>query len=65
MAFTDEKQCNLDGAGGILYYRHDPRKEPEKYLKQIQGGRSVLVWGATPFNGKLDLVEIEEKKDSE
>lgn len=64
VVFSDEKKFNLDGPDGTQYYWHDIRKENEVYSQRVQGGRSVMVWGAICFNGKLDLVGIDGKMDS-
>lgn len=65
VVFTDEKKFNLDGPDGLQYYWHDLQKQPEIDSKRVQGGRSVMVWGAISFNGKLDLVGNEGKMNSE
>lgn len=65
VVFTDEKKFNLDGPDGLQFYWHDLRREPEIYSKRVQGGRSVMVWGSISYQGKVDLVGIDGKMDSE
>lgn len=42
--FSDEKKFNLDEIDGLQYW-HGFSSEMKFFLKQVQGGRSVMVWG--------------------
>lgn len=64
VVFSDEKKFNLDGPDGWNYYWHDLRKEPKYHKKRIQGGGSVMVWGAFGSNGKMELAFVDGRMDS-
>lgn len=55
MWFSDEKKWNLDGSDGYHYYWHDLRKDPQLFKKRVQGGRSIMTWGAFCANGQTEL----------
>lgn len=63
--FSDEKKFNLDGPDGMQHYWHDIRNEPEVFSKRVQGGASVIVWGAVSYKGALELIGIQGTLDSE
>ncbi len=62
--FSDEKKFNLDGPDGWKFYWHDLRKEPQYFQKRVQGGGSVMVWGAFGSAGKLELAVLDGRMDS-
>lgn len=49
--FTDEKKINPDGPDGFAYRWNDLRKGPDDFSSRQQGGKSLIVWGAFPYNG--------------
>lgn len=51
--FTDEKVFNLDGRDGLEFYWHNLRKKPEMFCKCVQGGPSVMMWGAISYKEKI------------
>ena len=63
--FSDEKKFNLDGPDGLKYYWHDLRKEPKWFSKQAAGGGSVMVWAGVGYEGKTDLVIIDQKNNGD
>lgn len=51
--FSDEKKINLDGPGGLSFYRHDLRRE-ENMLSHFQmGGGSAMILGGFGNMGRL------------
>ena len=46
---------NLDGPDGFHYYWHDLQKEKLIFSKRVQGGGSVMIWGAFSSKGKSQL----------
>ena len=62
--FSDEKKFNLDGPDGWNYYWHDLRKEPKFYSKRVQGGGSLMIWGAFSSKGKVNLSVVEGRLNS-
>lgn len=64
--FSDEKKWNLDGPDGSHYYWHDIRSEQRTFKKRVQGGGSVMTWGAFGANGKkTNLIIVDGRLDSE
>lgn len=55
----------LDSLDGLQYFWHDLRKEPERFSKGIQEGRSVMVLAEMSYRVKIDLVEFNVMMDSE
>lgn len=64
MIFSDEKKWNLDGPDGFSAYWRDLRKEERIFSKRQMGGGSVMTWAAITYLGRLALVFVEGRLDS-
>lgn len=49
IVFSDEKKFKLDGPDGLEHYWHDFRQEPEIFSRPVNGGVSVIIYGAISF----------------
>lgn len=63
--WSDEKKFNLDGPDGWSYYWHDLRKEERIFSRRIQGGGSVMIWGAFCGTRKLEIKIIDNKMNAD
>lgn len=63
--WSDEKKFNLDGPDGWSYYWHDIRKEERIFARRVQGGGSVMIWGAFCGSRKLEIVVIDNKMNAD
>lgn len=64
MIFSDEKKFNLDGPDGWNYYWRDLRQDPRIFSKRNFGGGNVMCWAAFSSLGKLDIVFVNNKMNS-
>lgn len=62
---SDKKTFNLDGPDGFHESWKDIRIEPEILSRCQQGGRSVMVWGASSNKGTIDFVQADGNINSE
>nr|CAD2168795.1 unnamed protein product [Meloidogyne enterolobii] len=61
----DEKKWNCDGPDGLSSYWHDLRKEKRMFKKRGFGGGSLITWGAITKFGRLALVFVDGRMNSE
>ena len=62
VVFTDEKKWNLDGPDGYNYYWQNLNKFDDQtyFSKDPYGKQSVMVLGAISYEGKLELLRVDE-----
>lgn len=53
---SDENKFNLNVPDGWYYYWQNLRKVPNIFLKQQQGGGLLMVWAASVFGDKGNVV---------
>ena len=63
--FSDEKKWNCDGPDGFSSYWRDLRKEPRIFSKRGFGGGSLMTWTEITRFGKLSLVFVKGRMNSE
>jgi len=64
--FSDEKKFNLDGPDGYQKYWLDKKSKSNTYfMHRNMGGKSVMVWGAFSWKGKLNLGFFTKKVNSD
>lgn len=63
IALQIRKKFNLDDLDGSQNYWHSLRTKPEMFSKRVQGGRSVIVWGATSNKEEVKLIKIDGRMD--
>ena len=56
--FSDEKKFKLNGPDGFKYYWADLRNDKKVFLKRMNGGGSVMIWGAFSYEVKSELLFI-------
>lgn len=63
--FTVEKKFNLDGSDGLRFYWNDFENWTKMFCKCVQKGCLVMVWDAIFYIGKIWLVGIGAKMNSD
>ncbi|KAF2355752.1 hypothetical protein FHG87_013492 [Trinorchestia longiramus] len=64
VVFSGEKKFNHGNPGGFQHYWHNKSVPNETYSTGHNRGGSLMVWGASRFNGTLELQLVEGRQTS-